>query len=272
MRQLLFLSSAIILFLNSCSVRNEYDEDQLTLHEFLHSYDLWYVNVDATRGNDRIPFLQKAFTITFDGNTLLANNNLVGIGSIGRGYGRVIGDFFTSNTHLTFHHDRDGSYRFKVVQVSQNQIDLYDIDSNSVYRLEGHYKRNFNYDKLFFENMCYFLQEYNFWEKTYTSREGAANPFDNENFIRFYSLNGDYFFETREHPNHTTPLFRGLYSIENVRNANDVKILNLNYRDETESFEVRILNDREIELYHLNSRTTYRFRGVQNIIYKKLQG
>ncbi|GIJ95239.1 hypothetical protein [Capnocytophaga stomatis] len=271
MKRLLFFSSAIILFLSSCSVRNEYDDDQLTLHEFLHSYDLWYVNVDATRGNDRIPFLQKAFTITFDGNTLLANNNLVGIGSVGRGYGRVIGNFFTSDTHLTFHHDRDGSYRFKVVQISPNQIDLYDIDSNSVYRLEGYHKRNFNYDRLFFENMQYFLQEYNFWEKTYTSREGAMNPFDNENFIRFYSLHGDYIFETREHPNITTPLFRGIYTVDDVRNANDVKILNLNYRNETESFEVRVLNDREIELFHINSRTTYRFRGVQNIIYKKLK-
>ncbi|MFK8269417.1 nicotinic acid mononucleotide adenyltransferase [Capnocytophaga cynodegmi] len=271
MKRLLFFGFIVVLFLNSCSVRDEYDNEQLTLYDFLHSYDLWFVNVDATRGSGRIPFLQKAFTITFDRNTLLANNNLVGIGSIGRGYGRVIGNFFTTDMYLTFHHDRDGSYRFKIVQVSPNQIDLYDVDSNSVYRLEGYYKRDFNYDRLFFENMRYFLQEYNFWEKTYTSREGAANPFDNENFIKFYSLNGDYFFETSEHPNHITPLFRGLYNIENIRNTNNVKILNLNYRNETESFEIRILNDSEIELYHINSRTTYRFRGVQNIVYKKLK-
>lgn len=269
MRRLLFIWVAVTLFFSSCSVRERYD-DQLTLHEFLHSYDLWYVNINATRGIDRIPFLQKAFTITFDRNTLLANNNLVGIGSIGQGYGRVIGDFFTSDTHLTFHHHRDGSYRFKVVQVSPSQIDLYDIDSDSVYRLEGYHKRAFNYDQLFFENIRYFLQEYNIWEKTHTSREGASNPFDDENFIRFYSLDGNYFFETREHPNRITPLFRGAYTIENVRNANNVKILNLNYRGVIESFEVRVLNDREIELYHINSRTTYRFRGIQNIVYKKL--
>lgn len=269
MKRLLLLGSCILLFFGSCSVRNDdYHDNQLTLHEFLRSYDLWHVNVNATRGSERIPFLQKAFTISFDANVLVANNNLVGIGSIGAGYGRGIGHFSTTDPFLHVHHDLDGSYRFKVVQISNREIELYDTDSNAVYRLEGYYKRDFDYDRLFFENISYFLQEYTSWEKTYTSRQGIANPFDNENFMRFYSLNGDYVFETKDFINRPQPIFRGLYWIDDVRNSVEIKLLTLDYGNGSERFEVRVLNDREIELFHLNSQTLYRFRGVQNIIYK----
>lgn len=271
MKRLLLFSSLIVLFFGSCSVRDNYDDNQLTLHDFLHSYDLWYVNVNATQGSERIPFLQKAFTISFDGNILVANNNLVGIGSIGDGYGRVIGNFSTSDPFLHVHHDLDGSYRFKIVQVSASEIDLYDMGSNTVYRLEGYHRRNFDYDRLFFENVNYFLQEYTSWEKTYTSRQGFSNPFDDENFIRFYSLNGDYVFETKDFINRSQPLFRGLYTVENFQNSKEVKLLTLDYGNAAEQFEIRVLNDREIELFHLNSQTIYRFRGVQNIIYKEIK-
>lgn len=271
MKRLLLFSSFIVLLFASCSVRNDYNDSQLTLHEFLHSYDLWYVNVNATRGSERIPFLQKAFTISFDTDVLVANNNLVGIGSIGGGYGRAIGRFSSAAPFLYVHHNLDGSYRFKVVQISNREIDLYDMDSNAVYRLEGYYKRDFDYDRLFFENISYFLQEYASWEKTYTSRQGVANPFDDENFIRFYSLNGDYVFETKNFINRPQPLFRGFYAIDDLRNSVEEKLLTLDYGNGTEQFEVRVLNDREIELFHLNSQTIYRFRGVQNIIYKDVK-
>lgn len=271
MKRLLLLGSLIVFFVSSCSVRDDYyEENQLTLGEFLHSYDLWMVNVNATRGHERIPFLQKAFTLTFSRNTLLSNNNLVGIGSVGGGYGRAIGQFYTSEAHLTVRHDQDGSYRFRIVQVSADEIDLYDLDSDAVYRLEGYNKRNFNYDKLFFDNLRYFLQEYTHWEKVYTSQQGAINPFDEENFLRFFSLNGDYIFETKDYLNRPTPLYQGLYAIDDIRNVSDVKLLKLYYPNGVEQFEIKVLNDGEIELFHLNSRTVYHFRGIRNIIYKKL--
>lgn len=270
MKRLLLLNLFVVFFISSCSVRDDYDENQLTLDEFLHSYDLWMVNVNATRGNDRIPFLQKAFTLTFSGNTLLSNNNLVGIGSIGGGYGRTIGQFYASDTQITVHHDQDGAYRFRVEQVSVDEIDLYDLNSDAVYRLEGYHKYNFNYDRLFFDNLRYFLQEYTNWEKTYTSQQGAVNPFDEENFLRFFSLGGDYVFETKDYLSRPMPLYQGIYTIDNINNVSDVKLLSLHYPNGIEQFEIKVLNDREIELFHINSRTIYRFSGTRNIIYKKL--
>ena len=32
-----------------------------------------------------------------------------------------------------------------------------------------------------------FLQEYDAWEKSYTSQEGAINDFDEETFLQFFS-------------------------------------------------------------------------------------
>ena len=267
MKRFIFFS-VFLLILNSCSVREDYKESPISLGDFLHSYDLWYVNTDATQGRERIPFLQKAFTITFNGNILLANNNLVGIGHVGSGYGLRIGNFFASGTHLTIEHYQNGLYQFRAVQVSSNEVDLYDVSTNTVYRLEGYHKRDFNYDKLFFDNIRYFLQEYEAWEKTYTSQQGNRNPFDNENFLRFYSLNGDYVFETRDFLSLPNTIFRGNYIINNTQNP-DIKLLTLNYQNDIERFEIKILNDQEIELFHINSQTIYRFRGYRNIIYKK---
>ncbi|MDO5106357.1 nicotinic acid mononucleotide adenyltransferase [Capnocytophaga sp.] len=267
MKRWFALSLVLALFLSGCSTR-DYDERPLSLHELLHSYGLWYVEVNATLGRDRIPFMQKAFTLSFDRGVLLANNNLVGIGSIGGGYGREIGRFSVGDPFLEIYHNFDGAYRFKVVQVAVNEIDLVDMNSDVIYHLKGYHRHNFNYDQLFLDNISYFLQEYAFWEKTFTSRQGIANPFDAENFIVFYNANGDFIFETKDHITRPTPIFRGLYSVDNMRNNSNLKLLTLHYGNGREHFEVRVLNDQEIELFHLNSQTVYRFRGVRNIVYK----
>jgi len=51
----------------------------------LQSYDLWYVDINETRGNGEVPFLQRAFTLSFINGALYANNNIVGIGKTGDG-------------------------------------------------------------------------------------------------------------------------------------------------------------------------------------------
>lgn len=268
MKKILVVCSVFLLSFTGCSVRDSDEGSQLFLDEFLLSYDLWHVNVEATRGTNRIPFINRAFTLSFDRGRVYANNNLVGIGIVGGGYGLQIGDFVTSDSFLTVFHNTEGRYRFKVIQVSMNKIELYDLDSDVVYLLEGYFKRDFNFDKLFFDNVEYFLQEYEVWEKTYTSVEGAFNPFDRENFVRFFSNNGNFIFQTREALLGSSFLFQGIYSIENLQGTN-VKLLNLRYQNGLESFELRVLNDREIELFHINSGTTYRFTGMNKIIFLK---
>ncbi|MEM9647426.1 MAG: nicotinic acid mononucleotide adenyltransferase, partial [Bacteroidota bacterium] len=53
----------------------------------LESFDLWYIDINATKGNGEVPFLQRAFTVTFDRGVFRANNNLVGIGKTAGGLG-----------------------------------------------------------------------------------------------------------------------------------------------------------------------------------------
>ena len=75
-------------------------------------------------------------------------------------------------------------------------------------------------------------------------------------------------FETRDFLSLPNTIFRGNYIINNTQNP-DIKLLTLNYQNDIERFEIKILNDQEIELFHINSQTIYRFRGYRNIIYKK---
>ena len=53
----------------------------------------------------------------------------------------------------------------------------------------------------------------------------------------------------------------------------NLKILTLNYdTGDTEEFELSVINDEKIRLYHINSRTTYDFLGnefVQHLKGKK---
>lgn len=268
MKKIFIIPILMLLTLSSCSVDDKYD-NRLHLHEFLHSFDLWHIDINQTMGNARIPMLSRAFTMTFHYNTeVTANNNLVGLGTIGNGYGLRIGRYNTSGDHLTISHDRDGVFHFKVVQISSNEIDLIDLDSDAVYRLIGYRKAKFDYNQLFFDNIAYFLQEYEFWQKSHTSVQGLENPFDQENFLFFFNNKGAYAFETKHLLYNSNLIGFGTYRIEST-NFKDVKRLILLYGRDTEVFELRVINDQTIELYHLKSRTTYEFVGMRNIVFLK---
>lgn len=276
MKRILLFSALSIFLFNSCSVGYDSYEDDPTvsLYDYLQTYDIWYVDINKTSGTGEIPFLQRAFTLTFANRTLRANNNLVGIGNNGNGYGIVIGSYYTSGKYLAVDHAREGSYRFEVVQVSANEIDLYDLTSNLVYRLVGYNSNNFDYDMLFYDNIRYFLQEYEVWEKTYTSQQGTVNAFDDENFLRFISGQGDRYFDSSKDAvgiplNQIVWDYSGEYAVSNIQGTNDVKLLTLNYGADVEQFELRVLNDAKIELYHTTSATIYQFGGINNIIYLK---
>ena len=49
----------------------------VSLNQLLNSYELWYVDINQTRGLGEVPFLQIAFTVSFIDGEIFANNNLV---------------------------------------------------------------------------------------------------------------------------------------------------------------------------------------------------
>ncbi len=51
---------------------------------------------------------------------------------------------------------------------------------------------------MFYDNIHYFLQEYEAWEKTYTSEIGAINEFDNENYLQFLAGGSDDTFRSSQ--------------------------------------------------------------------------
>ncbi|MGB5274612.1 MAG: nicotinic acid mononucleotide adenyltransferase, partial [Flavobacteriaceae bacterium] len=150
-------------------------ESAFNTDRVLQSYDLWYVDINATEGNGEVPFLQRAFTISFNNGTLFANNNLAGIGKTGNGLGIAVGYYNTLRGTVEIDHDLDGLWLLEVFAVNGNTIELYDGRSNTSYYLKGFQRNNFDYDLVFYDNIDYFLQEYEVWEKTYTSDEGALN-------------------------------------------------------------------------------------------------
>ena len=75
----LFATLVIGMMVVSCSVVIDDRDDPyyVTLEEIVTEYDLWYVDYHKTTGTGDIPFLSKAFTISFRNGNLYANNNLV---------------------------------------------------------------------------------------------------------------------------------------------------------------------------------------------------
>src|SRR5210317_816787 len=124
--QKLLASLIIGLLVTSCSVvvDDVHDPYYATLEEVLTDHDLWYIDYNLTTGNGDVPFLSKAFTISFRNGNLYANNNLVGIGSQGNGYGIQIGYYDTYRGFLEVEHDLDGYFDFDVVQLSNDRIKL----------------------------------------------------------------------------------------------------------------------------------------------------
>ena len=269
----LFLT--ITLF-SSCIITTEdfyeYD-DSISLEHLVNSYDLWYVDYNKTTGNGDVPFLSKAFTISFLDGHLYANNNLVGLEAIGNGYGIQIGYYETFNGVLEIEHDLDGFIDLEVQQLSNDEIRIRDTYTNTAYYLIGYQRSNFDYDLVFYDNIEYFLQEYVAWEKTFTSQEGALNEFDNENFLQFTPEDYSTFRSSQDEFGTNIELINwdyvGGYEIFDVEGYDDVKVLTLDYEFfDNEDFELSVINDGEISLYHVESETTYEFNGRNNIQFK----
>jgi len=275
MKTLKLLSGIIltITLFTSCIVEvNDFD-DAITLEQVVTSYDLWYIDYNRTTGSVDVPFLSKAFTVSFRNGSLLANNNLVGLGSVGNGYGDQIGYYETINGVLEIDHNLDGFIDLEVIQLSRNEIKLRDTYTNTSYYLIGYRKSSFDFDQVFYDNIEYFLQEYVAWEKTYTSQEGALNEFDNENFLQFTPENQTTFRSSQDEFGTNIELllwdYEGAYEVFDVAGFEDVKILTLDYDFfDNEEFELSVINDGEIDLFHVTSGTTYTFEGRTNIQYK----
>lgn len=143
--------------------------------------------------------------------------------------------------------------------------------------LVGYERSTFDYDLLFYDNIHYFLQEFIAWEKIYTSTTGTINAFDYENFLQFLPAGAGGNFRSSEDRNGTyvNDLFwnyNGIYDIANVPGDFYRKTLTLDYNfPDNEFFELTVINENTIELYHLSSGTTHRFRGKGYIQFKNAE-
>jgi len=221
------------------------------------------VDINATRGVGEVPFLQRAFTVSFDRGVIYANNNIVGIGKTGGGYGIDVGTYGTLRGIVDINHDIDGRWNLEVFAINRNTIELYDASTDTSYFLKGYQINTFDYDMVFYENINYFIQEYDAWEKIYTSSTGALNDFDNENYLQFLPR---FFRSSLDSPNTNVAYlqwdFEGDYQVFDVQGDNSLKTLTLDYDFLGDDyFELYVINDSTIELYHPDSGTTYEFRG-----------
>lgn len=268
MRNFRLLASLIglMLFFNCTIV--EYNEDMpyvTPLPEFLNSNEIWYVEINQTLGYGEVPFLQMAFTLSFRNGVLYANNNLVGFGSNGNGYGVPVGNYLANNENLQISHVIDGIYDFEVYQTGPNQMELYDPFSETSYFLTGYQRHNFDYDYLFFDNLKYFLEEYSVWEKDFQSN-GNYQPFDDENYLMFSSVNQRFSSSLDYNVYNFNSVYwdyQGRFELNNLDVNGYLKRLNLFYDDfdETEFFELYVLSDDTIKLRSLITNKTYHFKG-----------
>ncbi|WP_299059006.1 hypothetical protein [uncultured Polaribacter sp.] len=266
--------------LSSCTTVYEesfYDtvnyNQQASLNEIVSQYDLWYIDYNSTVGNGDIPYVSKAFTLSFINGILYANNNIVDIGRTGDGFGLDVGTYNVFNGILETNHDLDGVNDFEVTVISNNEIRLYNYRQDVSYLLVGYQINQFDYDRLFYENIEYFLQEYIGWEKI-TTTGGVPNTFDAENYLAFTPENITTFYSSQDALN--TPIdainwdYVGGYEVFDVSGFDDLKILTLNYDGgDIEEFELSVINDGRIALYNVNSETTYEFLGRGFVQYLK---
>jgi hypothetical protein len=248
-------------------------QNQISLEEIVSGYDLWYVDYHRTTGNGDIPYASKAFTLSFLNGVLYANNNIADIGVTGNGLGIDVGTYSTFNGLLETNHDLDGANDFEVTEISSNEIRIYNYRENVSYYLIGYQINEFDYDKLFYENIEYFLQEYAGWEKVATTG-GVPNAFDQENYLAFTPENITTFYSSRDPFGINIDLidwsYVGGYEIFDVTGYEDLKILTLNYDGgDIEEFELSVINDGRVRLYNVNSETEYDFVGRAFVQYLK---
>ncbi|MGB3150280.1 MAG: nicotinic acid mononucleotide adenyltransferase [Maribacter sp.] len=239
------------------------EESAFNTDRVLQAFDLWYVDINETRGSGEVPFLQRAFTVTFDGGTLYANNNIVGIGKTGNGLGIDVGFYDTLRGIVEIDHDVDGKWLLEVYALNGNTLELYDASSDTSYVLKGYQRNNFDYDQVFYDNINYFIQEYDAWEKSFISETGALNDFDEENFLQFLPS----FFRSSVDATGTSLGnlqwdFEGDYQVYDITNDATLKALTLDYDFMGDDyFELYVINNSTIGLYHPDSETVYEFRG-----------
>ncbi len=276
----IFLGSMV---LTSCVAEVVVEEDVyieepvISLNTVLSTYEIWYVDIERTKGTGEIPFLQKAFTVSFRNGTFFANNNLVGLGNNGNGFGLDVGSYDTFRMNLDIAHDIDGVYELEVTQFADDEIEIYDRVTNTSYYLVGYQRNGFDYDQVFYDNIHYFLQEYETWEKIFTSEFGVLNEFDNENYLKFEYFGAGENFKSSEDAN-GIPIndifydYSGHYEINDIINTLDRKTLTLDYDSpDNEFFELSVINDNKIELFHPSSETVYRFVGRGHIQFKSTE-
>ena len=261
------------LFTSCLIVNDDIVDNSINLEEVVSNYDLWYVDYHSTQGTGDVSFLSKAFTVSFLNGTMYANNNIADLGYTGNGFGIAIGDYYTDRGVLEAEHSNDGYYNFEVVQLSRNEIRIDDRDQNVSYYLIGYQSNNFDYDQVFYENIEYFLQDYIAWERT-ALEDGMHNVFDKERFLQFVPKNNTTFYSSTDYfGTNVANLqwdFVGSYTIYDVTGYNDLKGLTLNYKNgDTETFELTVLSDETIQLYHQSSQTTYTFVGKGFILQAK---
>ena len=279
----LSLFALVVMLFTSCYtdviIEDDYvDVPAITLNEVLTDYEVWYVDIDRSTGSTIVPFIQKAFTLSFRGGNIFANNNLSGLGQNGGGFGLDVGFYDTFSYELDVSHDLDGTYSFDVSVLSGNEIELYHPATRSTYILVGYQRSNFDYDRVFYDNIHYFLQEFEAWEKIYTSDDGDVNPFDSENFLQFLPAGNSGNFRSSEDQNGTSIDnvywdYDGIYDVENVNGDFYKKTLTLDYNfPDNEFFELLVIDDETIELYQINTGTTYQFRGKGYIQFRTAEG
>lgn len=277
MKTLKLLFTIIITgtLLSSCTtiLEDSYDRYEPTLEDVVSGYDLWYVDYHRTSGNGDVPYVSRAFTLSFINGILYANNNIADIGRTGNGLGIDVGSYDTYAGLLETNHDIDGANDFEVTILSDNEIRLFNYRENVNYYLIGYNTNNFDYDQLFYENIEYFLQEYNAWERV-DALGGISNTFDDENYLAFTPENITTFYSSQD--NFGTNVdnidwsYVGGYEVYDVTGYEDLKILTLNYDGgDIEEFEMTVINDSKIRLYHISSDTTYDFSGRGFVQYLK---
>ena len=274
--KLLFAFALSATLFTSCYTEvlvDDHNNNNISLNQLLGSYELWYVDINQTIGHGETPFLQIAFTMSFRNGTVFANNNLVGFGTQGNGYGIDVGSYQAYDMILDIYHDIDGYNTFDVYQIDNNTIELYNPFNDTSYFLHGYQRSTFDYDYVFYDNIHYFLQEYEAWEKTYTSQVGAINEFDNENYLQFLAGGNDSTFRSSQDTNIGNPDniycdYTGVYGVGDISNNMYLKTLTLDYDFfDNEFFELSVINDQRIELYHPSSGTFYEFTGRGYIQY-----
>jgi len=140
--KLLLIAMISPLLFTSCTaevlVGDEYVDNSISLPQLMEGYDLWYIDYDATTGTGDVPFLTRAFTISFLNGDLYANNNLAGIGTTGAGFGIRVGYYDYFSNAIRVYHNIYGTYDLDVIQLSSNRIKLYDRFHSVSFYLQGY--------------------------------------------------------------------------------------------------------------------------------------